>query len=413
MYSLPSLLLVSLPVVFATYNPNVLYTPDTLTSEILNPIAQQGMNQLLNYYYPSLNLIGNVTESVPFWTTGNAVETIANYMEATGDFTPLPIVENLFTASPSRYCSKVWGCYFDDLQWYILAWIRTYEVTQNITYLNQATELYSNILTKWNGWNETCGGMNWLGGGGSYINAIPNELFLDCSINLARNTGSNNPIGNYTYSDWTKQEWNWFSNSPMPIPQNIPSNGLLITDGLSTQDCSKINPTGSYWTYNQGVLLSGLARLSISENNNQYANIANTIATTAMYYFNNTNVTGTMGVLTEVSCGHDGNCNGQDGRQFKGVFIRHLNYVLPILSQFSPNPSITQELYENYILEQVSSILNMNTYPVNANSIQFGQLWQGPFMWDNTPWVSQGSALDAIIAGLQVLQQREKRNQRM
>lgn len=386
------------------------YSPTTLTTGIVNNVAQQGMNQLLSFYDPTLNLIGNVTAGVPFWTTANAIETISNYMEATGDYTPLTIVENLYTASLPRYCSKAWKCFFDDLQWYVLAWIRTYEVTQNITYLNGAMDIYSNILTQWNGWNETCGGINWEGGGGSYVNAIPNELFLDCSINLARNTGSDTPVGNYSYMDWARTEWSWFSNGPMPITQTNPMNGILITDGISSHDCTQSNPTGAYWTYNQGVLLSGLAHLAVSENNVNLSNTAQIIANTAIYHFNNTNTSGTLGVLTEASCGTDGLCNGQDGKQFKGVFIRHLNYAYPYLSQLSPNPGIVQEYYENYILEQVSSILNMNTVTVNnGTNLQFGQLWQGPFLWDNNPWVTQGAALDVIIAGLQVLQRREQR----
>jgi hypothetical protein len=51
---------------------------------------------------------------------------------------------------------------------------------------------------------------------------------------------------------------------------------------------------------------------------------------------------------------------------------------------------------------QVASILE-NSSQVTEIGLLLGQLWQGPVdATTNMPWISQGSAMDAIIANIQV-----------
>jgi predicted alpha-1,6-mannanase (GH76 family) len=292
-------------------------------------------------------------------------------------------------------------CFADDHLWYVLAWLRLYQATQDRTFLNQAQTIYEDILL-WGGWNTTCGGMNWqkpLPNGGSYVNAITGELFLSASGKLALLTGSNAPVTNFSYADWAQAEWNMLGNSAMMTPTTQPPNGLLITDGLSSQSCSQKNPTGAYWTYNQGVVLSGLAMLSVAGGNvnKSTAATANLIATTAMTYFNTS-----VGVMAELSCGNGGNCTGKDGREFKGVFVRHLAYALETLSSLSPDPGGMLAAYREWLSVQANAVVNWDSVTLSNGNIQFGQFWQGPFQWDNTPWVSQNSGLDAVLAILLV-----------
>lgn len=56
----------------------------------------------------------------------------------------------------------------------------------------------------------------------------------------------------------------------------------------------------------------------------------------------------------------------------------------------------------DWLTVQVASIL-ANSSKQTEYGLQLGQLWQGPVDASTTcPWVSQGSAMDAIIALLQV-----------
>jgi hypothetical protein len=51
---------------------------------------------------------------------------------------------------------------------------------------------------------------------------------------------------------------------------------------------------------------------------------------------------------------------------------------------------------------QVKSILGNSSQQLAAGLL-LGQLWQGPVdATTNIPWISQGSAMDAIIANIQV-----------
>jgi predicted alpha-1,6-mannanase (GH76 family) len=379
--------------------------PSSNTAAHLASLAQSGVTQLLSYYNPTQQWFGNNSQGLPFWETANSIETLANYMLLTGDLTPMPTIEAIFTASQTRYCPGPTWCFFDDMGWYVHAWMRMYELTGNSTYLTSAEFIFADIIIA-KGWNTTCGAMRWAENSG-YINAIPNELFLSASLKLERLTGSEVPVGGNTYSEWAELDWAWWASGPLFVPFG---DGVLIADGLAPGPCSgpSSNATGPPWTYNQGVLLTGLAQLAVAHNNGTYAALGRTIAETAMTYFAYGNGTaGGSPVLVEKNCGPDGVCGGPDGRQFKGVFMRHLVYALPILASFAPDPAAVTEAYSAWILAQATSIeANASMQDLATGGTQYSNVWQGPFIADNTPWVSQGAGLDAILAALAVLQGR-------
>jgi predicted alpha-1,6-mannanase (GH76 family) len=375
---------------------------EPLTRERVAAAARSAVGTLLSYYDAKNGWVGNTSGGSPFWTTANAVESLANYMQLTGDATPMPFIVDIFGASFSRYCGGPGPeafCFFDDHLWYVLAWERVAAVSGNATFLAEAEALYADILVRWGGWNTTCGGIKWEKDY-AYVNAIPNELFLAASGRLATASGnSSTPVSNFTYSEWARVDWAWFAASPMPLPQ--PGGGMLITDGLSTFNCSQANPSGEVWTYNQGVVLSGLSQLAAATGDARYAAAAIAIADAAIAYFAAPGVPGN--IMYEVGCGGNGACGGQDGKQFKGVFVRHLAYALPVLAAASPDPPALTARYTAFILNQTASLLAVASTPLPGGGLQFGQLWQGPFAWDGQPWVSQGSALDVLNAALTVL----------
>ena len=147
----------------------------------------------------------------------------------------------------------------------------------------------------------------------------------------------------------------------------------LINDGL-TSSCQ--NNNGITWTYNQGVILSGLTDLSKITNQATYRNQAEAIANATI-----TTLINGGGVLKE-SC--DPSCSG-DGFQFKGIFMRNLAYLYSVDNSQS---------YANFFVTNADSIWNNN----RNGSNQLGSTWYGPF--DSADASRQSSALDALNAAI-------------
>jgi len=356
--------------------------------------AADGIAKLMTFYNSTSGFFGP-TPAIPFWTTANAIETLSNYAALTS-WTPAleATFRNTHDAMIPHYCgsgSPLASCYNDDHLWWTIAWSRAYEVSGIVEFLDQSRSILAYLIGPEGAWNETCGGVNWALGK-SYVNAIPNELFLSATGKLANLTEDATPVANFTYAQWAEVEWSWFSAGPMMTAQ--PGGGVLVTDGL--EGCGPATTAG-YFTYNQGVLLSGLAYLTVAKGDPSYAAKARTIADTAIAYFDSGN-----GVMFERGCGGVGKCNGADGKQFKGVFIRHLAYALKVLAATAADPVATSAKYTAWVVTQAQSILAMDSQ-ADGEGLAFGQLWQGPFAVDDTPWVSQAAALDALLATLMVL----------
>lgn len=96
-------------------------------------------------------------------------------------------------------------------------------------------------------------------------------------------------------------------------------------------------------------------------------------------------------------------CGGLDAKQFKGVFVRHLMYALPVISG-TVGPAAGKALAGG-LLNQSTSILAHNSQAQINSRLAFGQLWQGPFEVDSCMYVSQGAALDALLAAYALNQQ--------
>jgi predicted alpha-1,6-mannanase (GH76 family) len=186
------------------------------------------------------------------------------------------------------------------------------------------------------------------------------------------------------YLDWALREWQWFSASGLIGPAG------LVNDGL-TADCA--NNGGTAWTYNQGVIIGGLAVLHEITGDGAYLGQAEAIATAALR-----DLTVPPGILAEpgerrgagrartsVRAGWSGKQSDQP--QFKGIFVRNLYE----LYQHSPRAE-----YRDFILTNAVSLWR------NARNRrdQVGLAWTGPF--DRADAARQGSALDALNAAVGV-----------
>jgi predicted alpha-1,6-mannanase (GH76 family) len=317
---------------------------------------QADMAELMLSYHPSTGLIGN-----SWWQAAVAQSTLQTYQQATGDTSYSYAISTAFNDNKS---GNFEDSYLDDTGWWGVAWLQAYQMTGNTQYLQMA-ETDANYIHQY--WDSTCGGGVWWNTSRTYKNAIPNELFLELTAGL-----HNAIAGDTTYLSWANAEWSWFSGSGMINSSNLVNDGLSIN--TSTGACA--NNGGTTWTYNQGVILAGLAQLYQATGNASLLPRAESIANAAILHLS------TGGILTE-PC-EPSSCD-TDGQSFKGIFVRGLKELAAIADT-------TQ--YASFFENQARSVEANDT---NA-SHQLGLQWTGPI--DTLTSYAQASAEDAVVASL-------------
>ncbi|ATY60408.1 Glycoside family 76 [Cordyceps militaris] len=261
--------------------------------------------------------------------------------------------------------------FYDDEGWWALALIRAWDVTNNQTYLEAAATIFEDMKT---GLGGPCNGGIYWSKDRQYVNAIANELYLTVAASLAVRVP-----GEKTFLQTAKDQWSWFSKSGMINSDN------LINDGL---DGNCKNNGQATWTYNQGVILGGLVELSRATNDKSLLDEASKIAKAAIGKFSNKD-----GILEENGgCEYQPGRCGQDGQQFKGVFIRNLNY----LQLAAPD-----EQFRSFILKNADAIWDKDCQDCTSKDVALlGVAWAGPYF--NATMPTQSSALDAIVAAVYV-----------
>jgi predicted alpha-1,6-mannanase (GH76 family) len=308
---------------------------------------------------------GGLWKDTGFWNSANALNALIDYMALTKSRSYLNVVANTFDKLKSN---NFINDYYDDVGWWALTWINAYDLTKDARHLDMAKTIFQHMT---GGWDDVCsGGLYWQNdhsdghGHSPYKNAIPNELFLTIAVRLYQRTGTQ------AYLTWATREWAWFQKSGMINSRH------LVNDGLDTNCKNDGNPT---FTYNQGVILGGLADLTSATRDASYITTAHEIANAAIKTLVDAN-----GVLTEVTVKGD---PGSDLPQFKGVFIRNLGYLF----SFDRQPN-----YMSFIQNSAQSLVQKNRSFTN----QFGYFWSGPV--DKMDPARQTSALDALNAAMRV-----------
>ncbi|RAQ52851.1 glycosyl hydrolase [Aspergillus flavus] len=250
---------------------------------------------------------------------------------------------------------------YDDDAWWGLAWIAAYDVTGIEDYLDLAAGIFKHLSQAW---PSKCGN----GGIDSdfqhiYVNAITNELFFSLAAHLANRASDRD-----YYVDWARRQWTWFKDSGMINVNNT------INDGLSS-DCK--NNGGTIWSYNQAVVLGGLAELDRAVSNESYVDAAAKLANASIAYFADDND------IIHESCEPD-SCDSNE-TQFKGIFIRNLK----LLHSVAPD-----DVYAKVINASANSIWQNDR---NAQN-QLGVDWAGPVSQVDAS--THSSAMDALVAAI-------------
>lgn len=323
--------------------------------------AGKGIRALQGWYDQTTGLY----RTTGWWNSANAITVLVDYARLQQSTQYNSVLANTFQAAQKTRPGFL-NNFYDDEGWWALAWIDAYDLTHDRQYLTMAESIFADMA---GGWDGVCGGGIWWSKDRGYKNAIANELFLSVAAHLA-----NRPVANPgQYLDWGKKEWKWFAQSGMINRASLINDGLAISkDSNAAASCT--NNGQATWSYNQGVVLGGLAELAKANSDASLTQAAHDIAGAAITYL----VDG-QGVLHD-PC--EPNC-GADGVQFKGIFIRNL----AALNASQPRPK-----YQSFIHTNASAIWNDSQGP----DFQFGQVWSGPFGGGNA--AIQSSALDAIVA---------------
>jgi predicted alpha-1,6-mannanase (GH76 family) len=339
--------------------------------------ANAGITALQRWYHPATGL----WQGTGWWNSANALTAVIRYTKLTGDGRHAGVISTTFTAAQRQHANFV-NTYYDDNAWWALAWIAAFDLTRDQRYLEVAKVIFARNTAAW---DDSCGGgLRWHARS-TYKNAITNELFFTLAALLHQRS----PGGSYL--TWAQRGWEWFSAKGFIGPAG------LVNDGI-TPSCQ--NNGATTWTYNQGVILGGLAALSEITGDRGYLTQGEQIAAATLRRL------ASGGILAE-PCESGAVCN-EDQAQFKGIFIRYL-YDFWLHSR--------QPAYRGFILANARSLWNHARNapappappgppsppgppgppgPPHFGPPHFGLHWAGPF--DQPSPARQASALDALIA---------------
>lgn len=363
-----ALLVFGVPALAQPRTPQTSPPPATTTTRSeAKEHAQAAATALLTTYNPGTGLF----RTTGWWNSANAITALADTARLAPksdlDRSIRSTLGNTLTQAPRKFPDFL-NEFFDDEGWWALAWIDSYDLTHDKRYLRASETIFANMTT---GWSDVCGGGIWWKKDNSrYKNAIANELFLSVAAQLALHSRGKQ---RRQYIDWASREWTWFAASGM-----INADGL-VNDGLRIDPDNTCHNNGrTTWSYNQGVVLGGLAALSRASKDPGLLAPANRIATAAI-----THLTDPAGILHD-PCEPD--C-GEDGVQFKGIFTRNLAE----LNRLAPSTQSQQSLQL-----QADSLWTRARTPEN----RFATTWSGPATPGNAG--AQASALDAFNAAAEV-----------
>jgi predicted alpha-1,6-mannanase (GH76 family) len=322
--------------------------------------AQTGIGALQEWYQPATGQ----WQGAGWWNSANALTAVIRYTKLTGDQSHAGVIATTFTAARKTHAGFM-NTYYDDNAWWALAWTAAYDLTRDQRYLDAAEAIFTRNTAAWDG---TCGGgLRWHAGS-AYKNAITSELFITLAALLHQRVP-----GDQNYLSWAQRTWDWFAASGLINPGN------LVNDGL-TADCRNNGETT--WTYNQGVILGGLAALFQITGDRDYLTRGEAIAAAALSGLTS------AGILAEPCEASPKPCD-EDQAQFKGIFVRYLYDFWLQDRQFLVAGQ--QPDYRAFILANAASVWSHR----NA-SAQFGLRWAAPCAGP-TP-ARQSSALDALVA---------------
>lgn len=267
---------------------------------------------------------------------------------------------------------QIFDAAYDDAQWVVLEWleaikfVNSYDIISKLDvgqgdismYAHRAHIFYNIVEDKFN--TTLCeGGIDWNPKLEPYKNAITNELFISSSIAMYLYFPGDNNTDPYPHPDYRAEtnrtlpsltsvdahdstfldnavkEYDWFKSHNFTNAQGLVVDGFHISSGQTT--CDQRNEM--VYTYNQGVLLSGLRGLWESTGKTSYLEDGHNFITTVINATGWNAATsseaakwaglGRNGILEDY-CDAPASCS-QDNYIFKGAYFQHFDaFCVPL-----------------------------------------------------------------------------------
>jgi predicted alpha-1,6-mannanase (GH76 family) len=355
------------PVSPPTYAPTSTPAPTRSAGVVpLPPGVDRAANDLVRNLDSSYNFDDGQwdqsSESIGWWQSANALNAALDHDLCAGEN---KFAGGLAANTLGRRGNSFTNDYNDDTGWWALAFIRAYDLTGDPQYLKVAER---NADKMWDtGHDDKYGGGLYWRDSHDGKNAITNELYIQIAAQL-----HNRIPGDTAYLHKAQDTWNWFKDSGMINSAN------MVNDGLDDQGH---NNHGTTWTYNQGVILSGLTALYRATGDQSLLTQARSIADATV----NSPKLSPNGILTE-PCPAGVKCGQGDGMTFKGVFVRDLGVL---------NQALPDHPYQSYLNRQAAAVLKSDGNGQGG----YGFNWAGPYDGGRIPSPAlQTSALDALNA---------------
>jgi hypothetical protein len=312
-----------------------------------------------------------------WWNSADALTALMAWMKRSGRIDYLWVVDRSFTVDKGAFpagrksSDPIEGDFIsravDDAAWWGLAWVQAYDLTRDSRYLTEATVIADYVNGFWD--TSTCGGGVWWDRERTYKNAVTIGLYVRLAASL-----HNRIAGDTTWLNRAVTGWNWFTGSGL-----VNSSGL-VNDGL-TGGCA--NNGGTVYTYNQGLAIGAGVEVYRATGNSAVLATTQRLADAAI----NGGPLTRNGILTE-SCDATTSTCDDNGKEFKGIFMRYLTDLADVTGQAS---------YRAYARTQADSVWNADRDSLN----RLGERWAGatstayPNVRD---WRTQASALGALLA---------------
>ena len=314
-----------------------------------------------------------------WWNSAVAVTTVMDWMKRSGRTDYAWIVDRTFqvnrVAFPAGVKSSdaIEGHFIsraiDDAAWWGIAWVQAYDLTGDPKYRDEAVTIANYVHGFWD--TSTCGGGVWWDRERTYKNAVTSGLYVRLAAAL-----HNRIPGDTTWLNRATTGWNWFANSGM-----INASGL-VNDGL-TAGCGNNGQT--VYTYNQGLAIGASLEVWRATGSASALAASRRLADAAMA----SPVLTQNGILTE-SCDAVNRTCDDNGKQFKGIFMRYLGDLADATGVAS---------YRAYARTQADSVWTADRDSLN----RIGQRWNGqsPAAYPNArDWRTQASGLGALLAAV-------------
>ncbi len=339
-----------------------------------NTLEKQA-EELTHYLDTWYNKETGLWETTSWWNAANILTALINNARLTNDpsfkFTIADVFHQTKEFEVAATDEKsAWVCkdyindFYDDEGWWALAWLDAWEFTGEQKYLDMANIIFDDITT---GWSDQ-GGLYWKKGM-DFRGSISNGLAMTLATRL--HLAGTETVNGKSALLWATTIWDWMIDS-----QLLDANGN-IQDGIRFENGQESIKENIY-TYNQGVVLTGLVNLYKITGNVHYLESAHSLVKATLENLTNSGL-----VLVEKICEPD-QCN-PDAKQFKGIFMRHLMYL---------NDNSPRETYKAFILKNVKALWEK---AMEKGTKAPGVVWDRPSE-ANAATVS--SALDAFNAAL-------------